>query len=156
MASMAEYRVEERALRYLTKRAPIEQYQTIGSAKIRRVDITAGENKSYRLPMETLYLVGDRLEWWCIGDAGEIRSLLALVAYLGKKRAVGLGKVREWLVEPCATWPGFPVMRDGHALRNLPLDTPGLVDAETAYAVLTYPYWRHEAEELCEVPLPRV
>lgn len=153
LASVAEYQPEQRALRYLTKRAPIEQYQTIGSDKIRRVDITAGENKSYRLPMETVHLVDDRMTWWCIGDANEIRSLLCLVSYLGKKRSVGLGKVRDWLVEPCSTWPGFPVLRDGQALRNLPLDTAGLSDcADHAYAVLTYPYWRHESEVLCAVP----
>lgn len=157
LASVAEYAVEVRSLQYLTKRAPVEQYQTIGSHSIRRVDITAGPNKSYRIPMETLHLVDDRLTWWCVGDANETRALLQLIAYLGRKRSVGLGCVVGWNVERCDTWPGFPVLRSGHPLRTLPHDAPGLHrDVAVEYAVLTYPYWRHEAEELCVVPQRQV
>ena len=153
LVSQAVCDVEVYALRYLNKRAPVEQYQTIGSLKITRVDIGAGVNKSYRIPMETMYPSDGLLTWWCLGDADAVRELLALIHHLGKKRSVGMGIVQRWTVEPCETWPGFPVMRDGFPLRSLPIDTRGLSpNAEQGYAVLSPPYWRHEKEELCALP----
>lgn len=154
LASFAEFEPEIHALRYLNKRPPIEQYQTIGSLAIKRVDIGSGVNKSYRIPLETMQLVEDALTWWCIGDALEVTALLSLIHHLGKKRSVGLGRVVSWAVEPAEAWDGFPVMRSGMPLRTLPTETAGLdATCERAYAVLSYPYWRHEKEELCAVPL---
>lgn len=152
LCSHAEYEWERHALRHINRRAPVEQYQTIGRDKIRRVQITAGANKSYRIPMQTGHVVNDELRWWCVGDADAIRELLAGVVFLGKKRSVGLGKVAAWSVEACPTWAGFPVVRDGKPLRPLPTDWPGLERPRCGYANLTYPYWAHEREELLAVP----
>lgn len=154
LATQAEFKIESYAGRYINRRPLIEQYQTIGNAAIKRVDTGSGPNKGYRIPMETVYLELDQLTWWCVGDRTETTSLLSVITHLGRRRAVGLGRVAAWNVSPCEPWEGFPVLRDGFPLRNLPLDTPGLSpDAGQAFAVLTYPYWRHEAEELCAVPL---
>lgn len=153
LASVGEYEPETYALRYLNKRSPVEQFQTIGSHTIKRVDITSGVNKSYRIPLETTYLANDLVTWWCIGDRAAIEALLPLITHLGKKRSVGLGKVASWAVEPTDSWPGFPVLRAGQPLRNLPIDLDGVSDdADRAYAVMTPPYWLHEKEELCAVP----
>lgn len=148
--SVAEY--DASALRYINRRAPVEQYQTIGEAKIRRVQITSGANKSYRIPNEVKHATGDTLTWWCVGDAGAIRDLLSTVLYLGKKRSVGLGKVSRWKVEQCDPWDGFPVVHEGRALRTLPLDWPGLVSPRSAFRTLLPPYWDHSREALCAVP----
>ena len=155
LASCGAYKLERAELRHIHKRAPIEQYQAIGGDKIKRVMITAGPNKSYRIPLETKHLVNDTIEWWCVGDAEQIESLLSLIHYLGKRRGVGLGRVSKWTIEamgPRQLWEGFPVVRSGKPLRNLPPDWPGLVDPECAYANLTYPYWVGATEQLCAVP----
>lgn len=156
LSTVGIYELDSAALRYVNKRAPVEQYQTIGSDKIKRVQITAGANKSYRIPMETLYLVDDTITWWCIGDENEIRSLLVLIHHLGKRRAVGLGQVARWdieAMEPQQCWDGFPAVLDGMPLRNLPPDHPGVLpEAMRGYANITYPYWRRDTETLCAMP----
>lgn len=154
LASVGAYQLDQSELRYVHKRAPIEQYQSIGSDKIKRVQITAGPNKSYRIPLEVKHVVDDQITWWCIGDAEPIRELLAMVTHLGKRRAVGVGRVASWVVDDMPeTWPGFPVVSgDGAPLRTLPPDWPGLRDPRTALGVLTYPYWDQSREALCAVP----
>lgn len=152
LASFSLGSFETRDLRYVNRRAPIEQYQTIGSEKIRRVQITAGANKSYRIPMETGHVDSDCLTWWCVGEQEPIRELLSTVLYLGKRRAVGLGRVVAWEVEPCEAWEGFPVVLHGRALRTLPADWPGLIAPRTAARTLLPPYWDHAREVPCAVP----
>lgn len=139
--------------RWVNRRFPLTEAQDLGNEKLKRIQITAGPCKSYRLPMETQRLIDDRLDWWCIGDEAEVRDLLGMVGYLGKKRSVGLGRVKQWTVEPCEPWgDGFPVVRDGRALRTLPADWPGIEEPDVRLRCITFPYWRHEAEELCAVP----
>ncbi len=153
LASFAEWVPDEYEVRYVNRRFPIPEAQMLGDKKLRRIAINAGAQKSYRIPHEAIHVEGDVLAWWCVGDAEAIRELLALVTHLGKRRAVGSGRVREWLVEPCETWDGFPVMREGRPLRNLPPDWPGLASGvEVAAANLTYPYWERHREEVCAVP----
>lgn len=153
LCSFSEHAFDAYDVRWVNRRAPVEQYQTIGESKIKRVQITGGKNKSYRLPLEVGLLADSRLVWWCVGDADAIRELLSTVLYLGKKRSVGLGRVERWEVAPCAAWDGFPVLRDGLPLRPLPLDWPGLsAEAPRALKTLDYPYWDHAREEVCACP----
>lgn len=144
-------------LRYKNRRAPLQQMARLGTRKITRVRINVGENKSYRVPYELQFLSGDRIEWWCFGDRARIVELLRAVHYLGKYRGSGKGRLdihgQPWTVEPCEPWDGFPVLRDGLPLRQLPLDWPGLRDdAPRAFRVLGYPYWDHTAEEELACP----
>jgi hypothetical protein len=140
-------------LRWINRRFPLPEAQNLGSKKLRRIRISAGAQKTYRLPIETGHLHGNQLTWWCIGDEDQIRGLLELVTHIGKKRAVGLGRVRSWRIVRCESWgEGFPIVRDGEPLRTLPADWPGLTAPELSYATLTYPYWQHEREVLCAVP----
>jgi hypothetical protein len=138
--------------RWVNRRFPLAEAQAMGDAKLRRILISAGPCKSYRLPLETRHMVDDELRWWCIGEREEIEPLLAITSYIGKKRGVGRGRVVRWTVEPCELWDGFPVVRDGKPLRPLPPDWPGLDDPAMAYRTLTYPYWIHAEEKLCAVP----
>ena len=153
LASFANYAVEESEGRWVNRKFPIAEAQLLGEPKLRRINISAGAQKSYRLPLETVHLVDDTMRWWCLGDDAAIRELLALVSYVGKKRSTGLGKVREWTVEPCEPWPGFPVLRDGVPMRTLPRDWEGLAEYDLAFRVLDPPYWDHAREEECAVPL---
>lgn len=154
LASFAQYAPEASEKRFVQRRFPIEEAQAIGAASIKRIQINAGPSKSYRIPHELQRVERDEVTWWCLGDAGEIRELLEIVTHLGRRRAVGWGRIREWRVEPCEPWDGFPVVRDGVALRTLPLDWPGLVSPEPGYATLRPPYWLREREELCALVPP--
>ena len=158
MASCGVFEVETRETSFTNRRFPLAEAQEFAEPSFKRIQITAGPAKSYRLPREHLYLVYDRITWWAIGDEEGVRALLCeWIAYLGKRRAVGLGKVREWTIEPCESWGEvFPVIRDGKPLRTLPVAsawaTRYACDVETAYAVPTPPYWDNSRRELCAVP----
>lgn len=153
LATCGAYEVETREQRWVNRRFPIPEAQAMALPTFNRIRISAGAQKSYRLPLEAMYLVDDTMRWWCIGDRDEIVSLLALIPSIGKKRSTGHGTVAEWSVSPCEVWEGFPVLRYGQPLRPLPQDWPGLLSGcELAYRTLTYPYWRRDSEELCAVP----
>jgi hypothetical protein len=155
LASCASYEIEDYEHRWINRRFPVSEAQMLGNEKLRRIQLSGGPCKSYRIPMETTWLVDDVMRWWCIGEPGEIRDLLGWVGYLGKRRAVGMGQVASWSVDPCEPWgDGFPVVRGSMPLRPLPVDTPGVGDdALQAMAVLRPPYWAHYKEEPCVVPM---
>lgn len=153
LATTAVYRVAESDRHWLNRRFPIEEAQAMGNDRLKRVMLSTGPTKSYRLPLEVVYLVDAKIEWWCVGDREAIAELLCLVACLGKKRSTGKGEVAAWTVEECEEWPGFPVVRDGEPLRALPLDWPGVsADAERGYRVLAPPYFQRWREEEAYVP----
>lgn len=153
LASWSVSAWEEHELRWLNRRFPLAEAQGLAAPSLRRIHIATGPCKSFRLPLETGHLVDDQLRWWCVGEDAAIRDLLGLVSHLGKRRAVGAGRVRDWTVAPCEPWgDGFPVVRDGRALRPLPADWPGLVSPDVGYGCLTYPYWRRSDEEMCALP----
>lgn len=152
LASCASYEIEARDRAWTNRRPVVSELQAL-SPSTRRIQITAGANKGYRIPREHIYLVGSAMTWWCIGDGAEIGALLEHVRSIGKKRSVGLGAVTEWSVRQCEPWgDDFPVARDGAPLRNLPSDYPGLSEPDLAYTCLQPPYWLHERSELCAVP----
>lgn len=150
LASFSEQRVEERSRAHIVRRPLTTDIIDLGDDSIKTVHIGAGPNKGYRIPMEVGHLEGDLMRWWCIGDAERIRSLLGHIHHLGRRRAVGRGKIKSWTVKPCEPWgEGFPVARDGQALRNLPTDYPGITNPRLDYQPLTPPYWmRERAEEV--------
>ena len=153
LATLGHYEIEQHEHRFIHRRFPVAEAQALAEPRFSRIRSNAGAPKSYRLPLDTVHLVDDRMTWWCIGDQEQIAAALSFVQYVGKKRGVGLGKVARWEVAPCAPWDGFPVVRDGQPLRSLPTDFPGLRGhLELSHRVLAPPYWRKHAEELCAVP----
>jgi hypothetical protein len=138
--------------RWVNRRFPIAEAQAMGAPQLRRIPISGGPCKSYRIPLEAGHVRNDVLAWYALGDRDAIAEILSAVSHLGKRRGVGLGRVVGWDVDRCEPWPGFPVVSpEGKPLRTLPLDWPGLVDPEQGFRVCTFPYWRREAEELCAV-----
>jgi len=153
LASVGFSAVEERELKYINRRFPIAEAQFMGDAKLKRINLAAGPQKHYRVPVETRHAASDLITWWCVGDRSEIERLLALVTHVGRRRAVGLGRVREWSVTACEAWPGFPVLSaEGAAMRNLPLDVEGLGEHRLRRERVTYPYWLHEGREAIATP----
>ena len=155
LASQGISKDGEHEHRWKNRRAPILEMQLLGDAKLRRINLQGGPNRSYRIPLDTVHLEDDEIHWYAVGDESAVEALLVgWVGYLGHRRGVGLGKVAHWHVETMAEpWEGFPVMRDGFPLRPLPLDWPGLDGgAEQALRCLAPPYWRRTSEELCAVP----
>lgn len=153
--SLGEAQVELHEHRWTNRRFPVSEAQNMGEAKFKRIQISMGACKSYRLPLDTVHLEHDVMTWWAVGEPGMIADLLENhIHYLGKKRSVGLGAVQRWEVDVVPEpWPGFPVLRDGLPTRPLPLDWPGLsADAEQAYRVLSPPYWRRDLEVLAAIP----
>lgn len=155
LASFGEFEVERRELSYTIKRFPIEQAQLRGG-DLRVLRINAGPSKGFRIPHERLTLVGDRIDWWCIGDGDDIRDLLRSVRHVGKRRGVGLGRVVRWTVEPCEPWgEGFPVSRDGLPLRPLPWWWSGGLDLDDGAITRTtfdMPYWVESRADWCVTP----
>lgn len=139
LASFATPRFDDHEIRYRNRRFPV--VEALNLSGIKRVDTNAGPEKSYRIPRTASHVEGDRLDWWCVGDADGVRQLLALVQRVGRDRNVGRGRVREWIVEECEPWDGFPVVRDGAPTRPLPIDWPGVTDGAPGLAVLSPPYW---------------
>ena len=151
LCSEGQYTEVASELQYTIRRPAIEVMQRFAALKLRRIRITAGANKAYRMPRSVSYLE-DGITWWCIGDRSAVTRLLAAVMHLGKRRGVGLGVVDRWTVEPCEPWEGFPVLRDGVPLRTLPVDWPGVSQARCGFDKLTYPYWDMSKEEPCLLP----
>lgn len=118
-----------------------------------KVAINSGEFKSYHMP---LYLeLVDRLTWYAIGDADEVRRLLTThVLHLGKKRNVGHGVVAAWEVEP---WEGpsdrWLWREPGVPARAIPMEMLEAWDGETMIAGTRPPYWLAAHQEECAVPL---
>jgi len=151
LASLGLFEREAYERRFLTKRFPIAEAQAFGDPKLKRVNMSAGLCKNYRIPTETIHLRDDTMTWFAIGDLDGVRDLLSWVHYLGKKRSVGLGRVQQWVVEECEPWDGFPVLRNGRPLRPLPLDWPGLKEYRIEHRVLSPPYWERWREAECAV-----
>lgn len=155
LCSQAVFDVECLENRYKNKRPVIAEAQNMGKT-IKRIQISAGHSKGFRIPYEVLYLTEDTIRWWAIGDTEEVLKLLSFITHIGKHRNVGLGKVRDWSVEECEPWDnGFPVILDGKPLRTLPEDWPGLSgNVRKELSTITYPYPRTLNPNLyvCAVP----
>lgn len=146
---LCDWEYRERA--YLIRRFPLERVWH--HSEVRRVNLSAGNQKHFRIPYERGALVGDQMVFYCLGDLVEVRQLLSLIHYLGARRAAGNGAITRWTIEECEAWEGFPVMSpDGLPLRHLPDDWPGVEEAERRFGNLTYPYWRRSTEELVACP----
>lgn len=156
LASSGHFEVQEYEARHLHKRTPLEEYKRHGKRTLGSVSIASGPDKPSRIPISVAYVKDGLITWWAMAsDVDEVRRLLGLVISLGKRRAVGNGRVSRWDVEEVAPWgPGFPVLLpDGTPTRNLPLDWPGVRgDASQRWGCLTYPYWQRSREEPCYAP----
>ena len=149
LATSPMFDVEAHELRYVNQKFPIAEAQMFGDAKLRRVHVSQGATKSYRIPTEAMHVEGDKVAWYCVGDEEPIRELLRCVTHLGKKRGVGRGAVASWLVTPTDE---CVMVMEGRPTRPLPLDWPGVTRGRKRMHTLTYPYWEHGREEMLWLP----
>lgn len=141
LASVGHHERGDAIAGHIHKRSPIPEMMWFGGPKVRSINTATGRNKSFRIPQPRALI--DTITWWCVGDRLEVESLIVLVTHVGKKRSAGHGKVGRWVVEPCESWAGFPILRpDGSPMRNLPFDTEGLGEgAMLGWGPVTYPYY---------------
>lgn len=150
-SAVVEWVAHER--RFINRRFPVAEAQLPGMTPMRRVNLSAGPCRSYRLPGDVAFAEDDAVRWYLVGDRDAVEDLLGEVTHLGKRRGAGRGAVARWEVEPCEPWgDGFPIVREGKPMRPLPVDWPGLVEPTTGYNTLSFPYYEHTAEQLCAVP----
>ena len=80
---------------------------------------TAGRFMERRVPMPTALAEDHAWVAECVGNAEEVCRLLQHVAFLGKKRGIGMGEVDYWEVEEVS---GFTLLEDGCLTRPVPLN----------------------------------
>ena len=156
LASAMMYESDGSETIHVSRRFPVRTAFRLGP-EIKRIDEKSGPHRAFRFPIERRHARGGLLAWYCLGEREAIVDLLSEVTHIGRKRHRGEGMLtlrgERWTVEPCEPWgEGFPVMREGEALRNLPLDTPGLERFRHLQAPLEPPYWL-PCDEFAAVPL---
>lgn len=82
---------------YSHKRAQSGRFTKTKSGRF-SVVTKSGRYMERRIP--TPVTISHRWSAFCVGDIVEITRLLQSISFLGKKRAVGWGEVREWRVDP--------------------------------------------------------
>ena len=108
---------------YLHKRAMSGRWSA-GNEKTGRLslDTVRGRHMERRIPVPEKLC--ERWEAWCWGDFTEIERLLPRVAFVGKRRAAGLGEVRAWEVTPAPEMMQWTdaLHRGGTLIRPVPMD----------------------------------
>lgn len=99
-------------------------------------NLSSGHMKAYDLAMPTVF--AHEIVWYAHGDADKVRSLLTrFVPALGKKRSVGNGTVREWIVEQVEH--DWSIIGDGGQLaRRMPF---GAAPGSARYGAIRPPYY---------------
>lgn len=113
-------------------------------------NLSSGHMKAYDLTVPTVF--AREVTWFAHGDVDKVRHLLATyVPAIGKKRNIGSGTVREWIVreEPDAR-DDLALVRNGRLMRRMPV---GAVTGELARAgSIRPPYYHHTRMVMCEEP----
>jgi len=113
-----------------------------------KINASNGRYMERRVPVPSV--TAERFVAHCIGNAEEIARLLGNLAHVGKRRAVGFGEVKRWLIDEEIE---FYLVRNSKLTRNMPalafdgtIEDCGLVpnslpEGEPAPVGWTPPYW---------------
>lgn len=144
--------VEGREHRWVNRRFPLAEAVALGGPTVKRLQLSAGAAKGYRIPVEATH--ARCLTWYAIGDLWGVRELLSLVTRLGRRRAVGEGTITAWRIDALdETWPGFPThAADGAPMRNLPVDAVTSGPHVLRVGRVRPPYWSRSGEEMVAAP----
>jgi len=144
--------VEGREHRWVNRRFPLAEAVAMGGPTVKRLQLSAGAAKGYRIPVEATH--ARCLTWYAVGDLWAVRELLSLVTSLGKRRAVGEGRIIAWRIDAIdETWPGFPThASDGAPMRNLPVDAVTSGAHVLRVGRVRPPYWSRTDEEMVAAP----
>ncbi|MEG3070991.1 MAG: hypothetical protein RQM92_09455 [Candidatus Syntrophopropionicum ammoniitolerans] len=117
-----------------------------------KVDESSGRLKAYRMPLNILLFAG-ALEWYAVGNLGEVQELCRGIVSVGKKSAQGYGFVDCWEVVP---WPeDWSESWNGRITRALPAEQglpPGVKVANMRQYGIRPPYWRRESQAIVFMP----
>lgn len=118
---------------YLHKRHPTDR-ATLGPRAA--VNTSAGQFKDVRLPLQVK--VTGQIEAWCIGIEDDVCAILGAVTHVGRKGAIGYGRVLRWTVEPADVSLAWVLDR-----RTVPLAACGDADPDRVSPrdAWTAPYW---------------
>lgn len=111
------------------------------------VNTGRGEFKDYAMPV--VAVSAGKVVFFANGDEAEIRRLLGHVVAIGKKRAIGFGMIREWVVE--RTSKDVSIYMPGGVSRNVPKrfdERPKRVQ----WMSYMYPYWDRTKFAECSIP----
>lgn len=112
-----------------------------------------GKFRAYRVPQIIRIVKDGIITFWAIGHKREVQELLDLMLNVGKKSAIGYGKVAKWIVEDCEE--DYTVWHPEHGLmRPIPVEE---AEEKLKYPTMMYgvkpPYWKDKNQRLCYVPI---
>lgn len=117
-----------------------------------KVNVSSGEYKAYRMP-EVIRLVGD-IEIFAYGNKEKIEDLLTYITHIGKKTAIGWGRVAKWVVEEIEE--DYTDISPYGLARPIPVDQATKEQKSVAHTVrriaVKPPYWNHRNVKECFVP----
>ena len=113
-----------------------------------------GRYRAYRTPCVVRTVKDGVIDFYCMGHKDEVLDLLSYIPALGKKPAIGYGRVESWTAEDIGedysvTHPEYGLMRPVPIIEGR--TTPA------KYPIREYgikpPYWKPENRRLCYVPI---
>lgn len=118
-----------------------------GAMKPRKVQLGAGEFKSYHQPVYSEIV--ERLVWYVEGDEERIRDLVPRIRALGKKRGTGGGRVLLWEIEPHDEAMRWLYRPDGGLARAIPLGESAEWSGDRMLVGFRPPYWLPSNQTVC-------
>ena len=122
------------------KQLSVEHAGLLNESKRRKVPVTGGAFKSFRLPLRVRSPA--RVVWFCFAKGRNLRKVLRDVHSIGTKRSIGYGRVARWIVEPqdqdYSWFAGSVLMRPLPACDELPNE---LLGSRPDFGACCPPYW---------------
>ena len=100
---------------------------------------TAGRYKEYRVPVNARRV--ERLRAFVIGNQAELERLLGYVSHIGKKGAMGYGRVARWDVKPLGQGLSDLAVINGRPVPAEFAREKGLTGTPMPNVAWTSPYW---------------
>ncbi len=107
------------------------------NTKISKVQVGRGHFRAYMMKLP--YLPARSVTFYCNGDMGEILRLIGYLPGLGKKTAYGYGMIKS--VSADLTDENYSLVKDGVAMRPIPLDLKRFDSDDKMMLAYRAPYW---------------
>lgn len=139
------FRAESDEHEYVNRRLDPGGLDACDPTALKRIVVSAGAYKSYRLPLRVRRV--DRVRWFAVGDPETTLDMLRRVETIGKKGSIGYGRVDRWSVDRAdADRSWFAADAQGRPVLMRPLPwgdwlPDGLVGARRGYGPCRPPYW---------------
>lgn len=103
-----------------------------------KVDTSAGAYRAYHMPV--YYRSALWVEWYCVGQRGELEPLIHSITHLGKKVSQGWGRVMRWEIQTIRE--DWSIMREGRLTRGVPIyHLPEGCERKMGNYGIRPPYW---------------